>query len=137
MTNPTNPQDLCDGIEHLVQAYISATRAAAQAAVDRAFATASAVGAIYRRQRAPAVRSRPGVRRGPEEIGELSERLYEAVCKMPGETMTVLAPVVGATVRELHRPMTRLKRADRIRSVGTRHAARYFPMASEGQRPST
>jgi hypothetical protein len=38
MTNTTNAQDLCNRIEHLVEEYISATRAAAQAALNRAFA---------------------------------------------------------------------------------------------------
>jgi hypothetical protein len=44
---------------------------------------------------------------------------------------------VGATAQELNQPMLRLKRAGRIRSVGTRHATRYFPMASANaaQRP--
>ena len=50
--------------------------------------------------------------------------------------MSVIAPVVGATARELNRPMLRLKQVGRVRSVGTRHATRYFPMAREGQRPS-
>jgi hypothetical protein len=31
--------------------------------------------------------------------------IYEVLRRMPGETMTVLAPAVGATVRDLHRPM--------------------------------
>jgi hypothetical protein len=41
MTNTTNPQDLCKRIERLVEEYISTTRDAAQAALDRAFATAT------------------------------------------------------------------------------------------------
>jgi hypothetical protein len=135
MTNLTNSQDLCERIEHLVQEYIAATRAAAQAAVERAFATAAAVDARRPRQEG-AVRARSGVRRASEEIEVLGARLYEAVCKMPGETMTVLAPMVGATARELNLPMLRLKGAGRVRSVGTRHRTRYFPMASEAQRPS-
>jgi cytochrome c5 len=137
MTNPTNSQELCERIEHLVQAHISATRAAAQAAVERAFATPAAAEAKRSRHDQAAARAHgSGVRRASEEIEVLSDRLYEAVCKMPGETMTVLAPMVGATARELNRPMLRLKRAGRVRSVGTRHATRYFPMAREAQRPS-
>jgi hypothetical protein len=54
-----------------------------------------------------------------------------AVCAHPGAAMTVLSAEVGATVRELHRPMTRLKRAGRVRSVGARHLTRYFPMAGK------
>lgn len=141
MTNLTNSQDLSKQIEHLVQEYISATRAAAQAAVERGFAMASATKS--KAQRAPEVRrqasdeARRGVRRATAEVEALCEQLYEAVCRMPGETMTVLAPVVGATSRELNRPMTRLKGAGRVRSVGTKHATRYFPMASEAPRAST
>ena len=30
-------------------------------------------------------------------------------------------------------PMALLKRAGRVRSVGRRHATRYYPMAGEGQ----
>lgn len=140
MKHLTNPPDLCEQIEHLVQAYISATRAAAQAAVERGFALPLATQS--KAQRAPEVRrhaseqARRGVRRASAEVEALCERLYEAVCKMPGESMTVLAPVVGATARELHRPMARLKDAGRVRSVGTRHTTRYFPMASAATRAS-
>jgi hypothetical protein len=139
MTNTTNPQELCKRIEHLVEEYISATRVAARAAVDRAFATAATPSAKPSRPTttAPApARSRGGARRAADEIGTLSERLYEAVYRMPGETMTVIAPTVGATARELNRPMLRLKQAGRVRSVGTRHATRYFPMAREEPRTS-
>jgi len=45
--------------------------------------------------------------------------------------MTVLAAAVGATARELHRPVTLLKRSGRIRSVGNRSGARYFPLSGE------
>jgi cytochrome c5 len=135
MTNTTNPQDLCQRIEHLVEEYISTTRVAAQAALDRAFATSTAPSVVRSRPTAaPQARSRRGARRAADEIGTLSERLYEAVCRMPGETMTVIAPTVGATARELNRPMLRLKHGGRVRSVGTRHGTRYFPMACEEQR---
>jgi hypothetical protein len=134
MTNTANPQDLCNRIEHLVEEYISATRTAAQAALNRAFASGTTATVRPSRSTSPgptSSRSRTGARRAPGEIGALSERLYEAVCRTPGEKMEVIAPVVGATARELNRPMRRLKQAGRVRSVGTRHATRYFPMARE------
>jgi len=139
MTSTTNPQDLCNRIEHLVEEYISATRAAAHAALNRAFATGTTSPARPSRSASPgpSSRSRTGARRAADEIGALSERLYEAVCRTPGEKMEIIAPVVGATARELNRPMLRLKQAGRIRSVGTRHATRYFPMARDAQRAST
>jgi hypothetical protein len=141
MTKTTNQGDIAEGIERLVREYITTIHVTAKAAVDRAFAagidgSAAANGKQRRRSAAPATSPRAGKRRASDEIGTLSERLYEAVCRAPGETMTALAPGIGATVRELHRPMTLLKRAGRVRCAGTRHATRYFPMAREGQRPS-
>jgi hypothetical protein len=134
MTNTTNPQELCERIESLVQEYISATCIAAHAALQRAFGS----GGMPKPKSAPtnSRRARARVRRASTEIAALGERLYEAVCKMPGETMMALGPVVGASARELNRPMTQLKRAGRVRSVGTRHTTRYFPMA-RGSSPST
>lgn len=134
MTTMTNPGVLFEQIERLVEEYISATRVAAQAALDRAFAPAL-VAVAHGKQVGPASPSRPGVRResgvrrASDAIGALAERFYEAVCRMPGETMTELAPQVGSTARELSRPIRLLKGAGRVRSVGTRNATRYFPLA--------
>ena len=123
----TSIEELERQIERLVREHVAACHRGAAAAVERAFIAPST--------RAKTSRSRhlsrsTGGRRRPEEIGALGERVYDAVCAHPGETMTVLAPHVGATARELHRPMTQLKRAGRIRSVGQRHRTRYFPMIS-------
>lgn len=112
-------------IEQLVAAHLAAVRAAAGAAVERAFGTPAAPGPKAMRPRG----SSPNGRRTPEEIKALGDRLYEAVCADAGQTMTVLAPRLGAMPSELQRPMTRLKRAGRVRSVGQRHQTRYFPMA--------
>jgi len=130
-TKTMNHGDLAEGIEHLVREYMSTIRIAAQGAVERAVAASGGGVASSAKKRQPpaAPSSRQGPRRPSNEIGALSERFYEALCRSPGETMTVLAPIVGATARDLNRPMLVLKRAGRIRSVGTRHATRYFPMA--------
>ena len=119
-------QTLSDQIEQLVREHIESTRRAAAEAVERAFASSSAA------PRANAARSQrraPSRRRGPDEIAALGERLYAAVVAEPGETMAVLAPAVGETPRDLHRPMAMLKRAGRVRSVGERHQTRYYPTA--------
>jgi hypothetical protein len=130
-TKTMNHGDLAEGIEHLVREYMSTIRLAAQGAVERAVAASVGGGAApsAKKRRSAAPSSRQGARRPSDQIGALSERFYEALCRSPGETMTVLAPIVGATARDLNRPMLVLKRAGRIRSVGTRHATRYFPMA--------
>ena len=107
MRNTT--ESLSDQIEHLVREHIEASRRAAAAAVERAFG------------------SNPIRLRATTEVVALGERLYEAVRAQPGETMAVLAPELGKTPRELHRPMMVLKRAGRVRAVGQRHQTRYFP----------
>lgn len=133
MTNPTTPQALGERIERLVQDYISETRIAAQAAMDRAFATST--GKKVKTQRRQAKR-RMGSRRVSAELIAIGERLYAAMCNAPGETMTVLAPAVGCSARELHRPMSLLKQARRVRSVGNRQGTRYYPMLGGARPPS-
>jgi len=139
MTKTLNHSGLAEGIERLVREYISTIRGAAEEAVGRAVAVSVGGGRpvpTAKRQQQSARPSRQGRRRDAGEIGELSERFYEALCRTPGEQMVVLAPLVGSTARELSRPVSLLRRAGRIRSVGTKHATRYFPMAREAQRPS-
>jgi hypothetical protein len=126
MTRANTTWDLGERIERLVQEHIAASRKAAQEGVERAFATGAKAPA-----RATAIAPRQsGPRRPSADIAALGERLYRAVCAKPGETMAVLAPMAGASARELHRPMTLLRRAGRVRAVGTRHRTRYFPMAN-------
>jgi HAMP domain-containing protein len=138
-TKTMTHSDLAAGIERLVRDYISTIRIAAAGAVDRAVAVRVGGGGrplpSAKAGQPTAAPSRQGRRRAADEIGALSERFYEALCRTPGETMTVLAPVVGATARELNRSVLLLRRAGRIRSVGTKHQTRYFPMAREAQRP--
>ena len=128
MSSTNSAQDLGQRIEQLIQEHVAASRVFAQEAVARGFATAT------RRQpqsgpvRRP--RSSSGKKRPAADIAALGERFYNAVCAKPGETMTVLAPEVGASARELQRSVTLLRRANRVRSVGSRHLTRYFPMAS-------
>lgn len=122
----TNIEELETQIETVVREHIAACHQAAAMAVDRAF------GSARRRTKRPG-RGRPKAaartRRTAEELSEVCERLYKAVRASPGEGMRVLMAEVGSTATELYRPMTLLKRAGRVRSVGQRHQSRYFPMA--------
>jgi transposase-like protein len=58
----------------------------------------------------------------------LGERFYAVLCRQPGETMTTLAPQVGVASQVLQVAVARLRRAGRVRVVGQRQLARYFPM---------
>jgi hypothetical protein len=124
MTNTNSAQDLGKHIEQLIQEHIAASRAAAKQAVERAFASTAGVPAAAARP----VKSCPGKRRASAEIAVLGERFYTVVCAKPGESMTVLAATVGASARELHRSVSFLRRAGRVRTVGSRQFTRYFPM---------
>jgi hypothetical protein len=126
MNTTPNFQDLSRQIERVVQEHIAASRLAAAAALDRAFGAAgnSARASGSARQEATSRR------RAPSEIADVAERLYQAVCAKPGETMSVLAADLGSSWQVLSRPMAHLRRAGRVRSVGQRHLTRYFPLVS-------
>jgi hypothetical protein len=124
MRNITRDRGLEERIEQLVREHIASMQRNAREALERAFAGATS--------------PRPGrvtrghgdggrKRRAPTEVSAIGERLYRAVCARPGEGMGVLARELGASVRELHRPMALLKKAGRVRSVGQRSLTRYFP----------
>lgn len=126
MTNATT--ELERQIEQMVAAHVAALRKAAQGAVERAFAVATAAAPAVARSRAPVVRA-SGKRRAGSELVALGERFFEALCRKPGETMAVLSAEVGASPRELHRAVARLRNAGRVRTVGERYQMRYFPLA--------
>jgi hypothetical protein len=117
--------DLEQQIETLVRDHVAALRQAAEAALARAFSREATAG------RAAAAPRRSVRRRAPAEMSALSERLYAAICAQPGAAMTTLAAELGARPRELNRPATQLRRAERVRSVGQRQETRYFPMAAK------
>jgi len=129
MKHNTSTQELGERIERIVREYISDIHVTAEAALERALA--GQVEAKPRPRRTAERARSTGKRRASADVAALGERFYEAVCEQPGEAMTVLAPVVGATARELHRAVTALKHAGRILSVGSRNATRYFPMLGE------
>jgi hypothetical protein len=126
MTNTNGHEELGQQIEQLIEAHIAASLRSAQEAVARSFASAGRgqVGSTTRR----VARSSPGQRRVGGELAAMGERFFEAVCAKPGETMSVLSVDVGASARELHRSVTLLRRAGRVRAVGHRRFTRYFPM---------
>jgi predicted transcriptional regulator len=124
-----NEQHLAAAIENLVDEYISALRVTAEFAIHQAFSKSK----TSRRPKTRGAETSAGskrisvsARRPAEVMAELSERLYAEVSARSGESMAVYADAVGVSVRELHRPMSKLKAEGRVRSVGERNATRYF-----------
>jgi hypothetical protein len=127
-TNESLEQKIESAVERLVREHLAQCEAVAERAVRSAFRRASSTTSQPTQSKSKRSTRSSSRRRSPEEIASLGERLYEAICRHPGETMAVIAPTLGATPRELERPSTLLRRAGRVRSVGQRHATRYFPI---------
>jgi|TARA_B100001964_G_scaffold175418_1_gene193203 hypothetical protein len=126
-------QSLSESIERLVHGHLDEVRRAAESAVARAVGASTRSGSGKKSRATVATSSRSAAsakRRTPVELSELAERLYASVRDKPGESMRVLSEELGASPRELHRPMESLKQGGRVRSVGERQRTRYFPMAS-------
>lgn len=123
--------ELAGAIESLIGSYMDGVREAAQQAVDRALVR-SAMGRPTRGR--GKVASRPAVARGGRrtaaELGETCDALIDSVRANPGASMVQLAGQMGVEVRSLQRPMSKLKSAGRVRSVGQRHLTRYYPAVS-------
>ncbi len=123
MNTMASSEELSFQVEQLVKKHLEAIRMQALETVEMAF-TAVCGGIVELREvpektscKQPEGPRKTRRRRSPEEVAALGERLYEATCAQPGEKMAVLAEIVGASARELHRPMMLLKRNDRVRSV--------------------
>lgn len=116
-------------IEQMVAAHVRALRQAAQGAVERAFAAASATAPTVAPSRQRVVRA-AGKRRAKSELSALGERFFEVLSRKPGETMGVLSVEVGASPVELHRAVARLREAGRVRTIGERSQMRYFPLSA-------
>lgn len=122
----TNSEELGRQIEQLVRQHLVECHKVVAAAVARAFAAATHEPARgSKRARSPVGTAK---RRTPEEIVALSEQLYTAMCKTPGETLTLLAGQLKTTPRALTVPLKLLKSAGRVRSAGHRQFTRYYPM---------
>ena len=70
----------------------------------------------------------PAARRPPKELEALAERFFSAVEAAPGETMVTLAAGLGLGAQEFERPVLRLKREGRLKTVGERNRTRYYPL---------
>jgi hypothetical protein len=127
MTNTT--AELERQIEQMVAAHVAALRKAAQGAVERAFAAASAAAPTVAPSQQRVARA-ASKRRAVSELSALGERFFEALSRKPGETMVVLSAEAGASPRELHRAVARLREAGRVRTIGERSRMRYFPLSA-------
>ncbi len=127
---PTTPDQLARSISDLVATYVDDARRSAHEALDEAFSAALAPDgrATRKRRSTPSkVGAAQSRRRSADEISDLEEQLFAVVCARPGESMTAFSEELGHSVRSLQRPMSKLRAEGRVRCVGERNMARYFP----------
>ena len=125
MSKAASSEELARRIEQLVWEHIAASHQVAREALERAFASVAQTA-----PRPPRAKRRVHRHRTAEEVAALSEQLNEVICAHPGEGMARLAEILGSTAVLLNQPMRRLKKAGRIRVLGARSQARYFPVPS-------
>ncbi len=121
----TTLEQLAKRIEQLMREHVAGVQLAAVEAVARAVVRENRMG---REQRSTACSTATKQRRTEGEIAALSERLYEAVCKKPGELMAIFAAELNSSANALQMPMRRLRNEERVRSIGAKHQTRYFPL---------
>lgn len=127
MNTPKSIEELASRVEHVVREHLAEVRQAVQDAVTRALE--GSTNARLPKSKSGTTR-RAGTRRTSRELTELQAKLEELVRAKPGESMTTFAGQLQISVRSLHRPMTLLKRAGRVRTVGERSGTRYYPAIS-------
>jgi hypothetical protein len=137
MNAPKTPQQLADAIETIVASYVDEVRRTVQHAVERSLSgTASNARAAKTNVARYCQPSSARPRRSATALDELCDKLHQCVCDRPGESMLVLADEIGCGVRELQRPMSKLKTQGRVRSVGQRNLMRYFPAVARASKSS-
>ena len=116
-------ESLAEQIDKLVRDHLVEVQAEAALAVQRAFAATTTTTVTKPRS----AKRAPSKRREAKEVAELAERLHARIVADPGESMAVHSRELGVGVRDLHRPMTLLRRAGRLRTTGVRNSTRYYP----------
>jgi DNA-binding NtrC family response regulator len=134
MTSPKTPQQLANAIEAMVASYVDEVRRSVQQAVERSWSRPVVSTRTAKRRTAGSQQSSTTKRRSAVMLDELCERLHECVCARPGESMAAFADEVGVAVRDLQRPMARLKSEGRVRSAGQRSMMRYFPAVARASK---
>jgi hypothetical protein len=128
MTSPKTPQQLADAIETVVASYLDEVRRTVQHAVERSLSSAAATTRPGKSRVDRSTQQRSAkTRRSAGALDELCDKLYQCVCARPGESSAMFADELGCTVRDLQRPMAKLKAQGRIRCAGQRNLMRYFP----------
>lgn len=135
MTSPKTPEQLADAIESVVASYLDEVRRTVQHAVERSLSRSSAkTRPIKSRADRSTQQLSTKTRRTAGALDELCDKLYQCVCARPGESSAVFADELGCTIRDLQRPMAKLRAQGRVRCAGQRNLMRYFPAVARASK---
>lgn len=129
MTTPKSPEQLAKAIEGLVASFMDEGRRAAEQAVQRSLSSGPM--SPQSKDRKGAHTRSYGKRRSAEELREICDKLFSQVCTQPGASMAAFAEELRLPARALQGPMSKLRVEGRVRRVGERGNARYFPAVSK------
>ncbi len=118
-------------VEALIRQQVAVYETQLREALGRKLARAQGASSGQKTTRSTALPKRcasPAPRRSPEELQALDERFLSAVDAAPGETMATLAAKLGLRAKDLERPVLRLKREGRVKTVGERNRTRYYAL---------
>lgn len=115
-------------VEALIKQQVAAYEAQLREALGRKLTRERPSSSRRKRARSAAKSGAP--RRTSEALEALADKFIAAVESMPGETMLTLAPQLGLSAQELERPVARLRKVGRIKTVGERSRMRYYPMTA-------
>jgi predicted transcriptional regulator len=127
MKTPITTMELAGAIESLIGLYMKGVHEAARQAVERALIVSTAGRPPRGGRKVASTPATSANRRTATQLDEACNTLCEMVRAHPGASMVELAERMGAKIPILRRPMTSLKSAGRVRTVGQRNLTRYYP----------
>jgi hypothetical protein len=128
MKNRNTTRELGLAIGALVGSYMDGLRDAAQRAVKNALGRSEKGGRrTDGRRRVEASSTMRASRRTAAQLAETCDTISDAIRAQPGIARVGLAERMGVDATTLSRPIALLKSTGRVRSVGQRRLARYYP----------
>ena len=79
--------------------------------------------------------AQPSSRRSPRDMARLEAQLLSLLQEWPGLTRAQAALRLGVPLAAIHRPVTNLLHAGRIRREGHKNSTRYWPDMARSREP--
>jgi hypothetical protein len=115
-------------IDVAIAAYLAEAQSQALQAIQRKLA-----GHYPKIKAKPAKRRKLNQTRTKAEISVLTELLFQTIVDLPGNSLPFLTAHLKQKPRQLETPVNHLKQGGRIRVIGSKEKAKYFPATKTAQ----